>query len=75
MDNLPKKYQNQIDSLPTSYAGVIDGITVREISDELKQKMNMPANMDMDAEILLEQMIVMIVRMYLSKDSRTNILQ
>lgn len=72
MDNLPKKYH---DSLPTSYAGVIDGITVREISDELKQKMNMPANMDMDAEILLEQMIVMIVRMYLSKDSRSNILQ
>ena len=54
--------------------GVVDGITVREIADELKQRLNMPS-MDLDAEILLEQMVILTIRMYLSKDTRTNVVQ
>ena len=70
MSNLPSKNYRPI-SCPE---GVVDSITVREIADELKQRLNMPS-MDLDAEILLEQMVILTIRMYLSKDTRTNVVQ
>jgi len=66
MSNVPAKYYKPI-SCPE---GVIDSIAVREIADELKQRLNMPS-MDLDAEILLEQMVILTIRMYLSKDTRS----
>lgn len=66
----PAKIHKPIDPLE----GVIDNVAVAEIADELKQRLNMP-NMDLDAEILLEQMVILTIRMYLSKDTRSNSLQ
>lgn len=70
MSKSPSKEHKPIDCLE----GVVDKVAVAEIAEELKQRLNMPS-MDLDAEILLEQMIVLTIRMYLSKDTRSNILQ
>ena len=70
MSSSPAKVHKPIECID----GVVDRVAVAEIAEELKQRLNMPA-MDLDAEILLEQMVILTIRMYLSKDSRTNILQ
>lgn len=67
---LPAKIHKPLDTID----GVIDNVAVAEIADELKQRLNMPA-MDLDSEILLEQVIILTIRMYLSKDTRTNTVQ
>lgn len=57
------------------YDTVIDGIIVKEIAEELKLKLNMPNNLDMDTYILLDQVIILVIKMYLSKDIRTKVVQ
>lgn len=68
--DIPAKLHKPIDCLD----GVVDRVAVAEIADELKQRLNMPS-MDLDAEILLEQMVILTIRMYLSKDTRSNTVQ
>jgi hypothetical protein len=70
VNNLPAKIHKPLDALD----GVIDRVAVAEIAEELKQRLNMP-NMDLDTEIMLEQVVILTIRMYLSKDTRTKIQQ
>ena len=70
MSKSPAKEYKPIDCLD----GVVDKVAVAEIAEELKHRLNMPI-LDLDAEILLEQMVVLTIRMYLSKDTRSNLLQ
>ena len=54
--------------------GVLTNFEVADIATELKQRLEMQ-NMDLDAEILLEQIIILTVKMYLGKEERTHLLQ
>lgn len=70
MKKLPAKIHKPIDC-PED---VIDRFAIAEIASELKQRLDIH-NMDMDADILLEQIIILTIRMYLSKDTRSMVVQ
>ncbi len=84
MKNLNKFLKNQEDNMKSlvktnvkpldAIEGVLDNFEVAEIAEQLKLRLNMP-KMDLDSEILLEQIVIMTIRMYLSKEQKTNLVQ
>jgi hypothetical protein len=67
--------QNVVNKNPMdAIEGVLSNFEVADIATELKQRLDMQ-NMDLDAEILLEQIVILTVKMYLGKEERTHLVQ